>query len=213
MPRPMRKKRMLLLYALFLVIGVIIGCNVLINRQTQPYLFSEVAQVPPHRVGLVLGTAQTLAGDRINLYFLYRIQAAAELYKNGKVEYLIVSGDNSRKEYSEPEDMKQALIQAGVPADKIHLDYAGFRTLDSVVRAKEVFGQQAFIVISQPFHNQRAVFLARQKGMDAIAFNARDVSGTNSYKTRSREWLARVKVFVDLYLGKEPYFLGEKIAI
>ncbi len=198
---------------LLLACGLVVFCNWLVNHQTADYLFSDVTRVPHHRVGLVLGTAQTLAGGRVNLYFKYRMEAAAQLYKSGKTDYLLVSGDNSKDNYNEPEDMKQALVALGVPESRIYLDYAGFRTLDSVVRAKEIFGQNSFIVISQPFHNQRAVFLARQKGIEAVGFNARDVRGSNGYKTRTREWLARVKVFVDLYVGQQPHFLGEKIVI
>jgi len=200
---------LLLLFACLLIAF----CNWIVNRRTEAYIFSSVANIPHHRVGLVLGTSKMLRNGYPNLYFSYRIQAAAELYKSGKVDYLLVSGDNGNKNYNEPEDMQQSLIAMGIPAKRIYLDYAGFRTLDSVVRAKEIFGQEEFIVVSQPFHNQRAVFLARQKGIKAIAYNAHDVRGANSYKTRTREWLARVKVFVDLYIGKEPHFLGKKIII
>lgn len=101
----------------------------------------------------------------------------------------------------------------GIPESRIFLDYAGFRTLDSVVRAKEIFGQDRFTVISQKFHNERAVYLARHYDIEAIGFNAQDVSVNNGFKTRIREWLARVKVFVDLLTNKQPKFLGEQIEI
>ena len=97
-----------------------------------------------------------------NLYFDYRILAAVELYKAGKIKYILISGDNRKKDYNEPEEMKKALIQKGVPAKFIYLDYAGFRTLDSVVRAKEVFGQNQLTIISQRFHNERAIYLAEK---------------------------------------------------
>lgn len=207
------KRRFYFLFIVLILAGVVFFCNWLVNHTTDDYLFSDVSKVPHHRVGLVLGTSEKLGNGQANPYFSYRIAAAVELYTHGKVDYLLVSGDNSQKNYNEPEDMKAALVAKGIPASKVYLDFAGFRTLDSVVRAKEIFGQDSFVVVSQPFHNQRAVFLARKKGIDAIAYNARDVHGSDGTWTHTRELLARVKVFVDLYMGKEPHFLGEKIKI
>jgi SanA protein len=207
------KLRFVFLLLGLLLVGFVLFCNWVVNRTSAAYLYSEASLVPHHRVGLVLGTSEKLGSGKPNPYFAYRIAAAVELYKSGRVDYLLLSGDNSQKNYNEPEDMKAALVAQGVPAGKIYLDFAGFRTLDSVVRAREIFGQDSFVVISQRFHNQRAVFLARQKGIDAIAYNALDVYGSDGTWTHAREMLARVKVFVDLYLGKEPHFLGEKIKI
>ncbi|MDJ1473432.1 MULTISPECIES: SanA/YdcF family protein [Xanthocytophaga] len=209
----MKRKLTFVVLILVFLAGVTLVCNWTITRETKSYLYTDVQAIPHHRVGLVLGTSEKLASGQANPYFSYRIQAAYSLFKNKKVDYLLVSGDNSSKNYNEPRDMKDALVKLGVPENRIYLDYAGFRTLDSVVRAKEIFGQESFTVISQPFHNQRAVFLARHKGVDAVAYNARDIKGANGYKTHTREWLARVKVFIDLYLNKEPHFLGERVKI
>lgn len=154
-----------------------------------------------------------MRGGRINLYYRYRIDAAVALYKAKKVVYILVSGDNSRKDYNEPGTMRDDLIAAGIPANKIYLDYAGFRTLDSVVRCKEIFGESAITIISQPFHNQRALFLAQRKGLDAVAFNARDVSKEYGVKVQLREKAARVKMMLDLLFGKEPKFGGERVRI
>ena len=132
------------------------------------------------------------------------------LYQAGKISYIVVSGDNSRKTYDEPTQMKADLVLGGVPEEVIFLDYAGFRTWDSVVRIKEIFSQDDFTIISQRFHNERAVYLARRYGLNAVAFNAKDVG---KFKTNFREKLARVKVFVDLLTNKKPRFLGEKIEI
>ncbi len=210
----MKKKPMWILLGLVgILLLTTIYCNLAITRKSAAYIFSDPTQVPHQYVGVVLGTSALLKGGYENPYFLYRVEAAANLYKSGKVEYLLVSGDNSEANYNEPEDMKNALVRLGVPVERIYMDYAGFRTLDSVVRAKEIFGQQSYVIISQPFHNQRAVFLAREKGIDAVAFNAQDVKGSNGYKTHMREWLARVKVFVDLYLNKQPRFGGKKEVI
>ena len=125
----------------------------------------------------------------------------------------ILSGDNNKREYNEPEEMKKALIAQGVPEQAIFLDYAGFRTLDSMVRAKEVFMQDSITVISQHFHNERALYLAEKTGLNAIAYDAKDVPGSHGLKVRLREYLARVKMFIDLLIGKQPHFLGETIEI
>ncbi len=127
---------------------------------------------------------------------------------------MLVSGDNSTIHYDEPNMFKEDLIKMGIPSEKIFLDYAGFRTLDSVVRAKEVFQEDDFIIISQPFHNERALFIADQKDIKAIAFNAKSVGKSYGFKTQVREKLARVKTVLDLYiLRTKPKFLGKKIFI
>lgn len=160
-----------------------------------------------------MGTSRRVSSGHSNYYFTYRINAAVELFKSGKIDYILVSGDNGTKEYNEPRDMYEALIEAGIPSERIVLDYAGFRTLDSIVRCKEVFGQESFTIISQEFHNERAVFLAHAHGINAVGYNARDVSRGYSIKTRVREVFARTKVFIDLFIQKQPKFLGEKVPI
>jgi SanA protein len=148
-----------------------------------------------------------------NYFFYNRIKAAETLFKSGKVQFVIISGDNSLSYYNEPEDMKKELMKAGVPDSCIFLDYAGFRTFDSMIRAKEVFGQTKFIVVSQEFHNERAIFIARKYGIEAYGYNAEDVSAASGFKTKVRELFARVKVFIDVYSNKQPKFLGDKIII
>ncbi len=187
--------------------------NYTIESKTKDYVTSDVSKLPNEKVGLVLGTGKTLANGQPNLYFSYRIDAAAELYKAGKVQYFIVSGDNSQENYNEPEDMKLALMEKGVPENHIFEDFAGFRTLDSVVRAKDIFGQNSFIIISQKFHNERAVFLAQKNGIKAFGYNAKDVNAYAGFKTSVREKFARAKVFVDLITDKKPKFGGEKVII
>ena len=170
--------------------------------------------IPRRSAALVLGCAGTLSNGRPNLYFRYRIEAAAALYHAGRTDYLIVSGDNRRADYDEPTDMREALIAAGVPGDRIYRDYAGFSTLDSVVRAREIFGQREFIIVSQPFHNKRALYIARGHGIDAIAFNAADVARFGGLRTKAREYLARCKTLLDLrLLGTSPRFLGPPVTL
>lgn len=205
-----------------LIIGLILavvsaffvwGSNFKIEKDIKDFVTSDLSKIPNEKVGLVLGTGKTLANGTPNLYFTYRMDAAAELYHAGKIKYLIVSGDNSRKNYNEPEDMKLALIEKGIPEHHIFEDFAGFRTLDSVVRAKEIFDQSSYIIISQRFHNERAVFLAQQNGIDAFGYSAKDVNRAAGFKTNLREKFARAKVYLDLWFGIEPKFGGEKISI
>lgn len=173
-------------------------------------LHDDVDRIEEGSVGLVFGCDDRIDG-RENLYFRYRIDAAAELWKAGKVRCVIVSGDNRTKHYNEPERMKQALVEAGVPAGMVVADYAGLRTLDSVVRAKEVFGVENVTFVSQRFQNERAAYLAQAQGMSFQGYNARDVEGQGGWKTRIREVGARVKMWLDVnVLETRPRYLGER---
>ncbi|WP_291115783.1 SanA/YdcF family protein [Empedobacter sp. UBA7248] len=187
--------------------------NYKIESSTEEFVTDKLEILPKTKVAVVLGTAPNLVSGYQNYYFTYRIEAATKLYHSGKVTHFILSGDHGRKNYNEPEAMKQALIKNGVPENVIYLDYAGFRTLDSMIRAKEIFGQNEFIVVSQEFHNQRAVYIARQNGINAYGYNAKDVNKHAGLKTNIREYFARTKVFIDSFFGIQPKFLGEKIEI
>lgn len=209
----MKKKRKTILLILALPLLLIIISNYSIEKNAQGKTFFDANSIPKNKVGLVLGTSKILANGQINLYFQYRIQATVELFEKGKIDFVLVSGDNGNKNYDEPTDFKEELIKLGIPAEKIFLDYAGFRTLDSVVRAKEVFGQENITIISQQFHNERAIYLAEKHGINAVGFNARDVSARYGFKVKMREYLARTKVFVDILLGVQPRFLGERVLI
>lgn len=188
-------------------------CNYIIHKTAKGKLFTDTKAIPYNKVGLLLGTSKTLANGYPNLYYTYRIDAAARLLREGKIKYLVISGDNGRKEYSEPEDMRADLMAAGIDSAVIFLDHAGFRTFDSVVRLKEIFSQDSVTIISQQFHNERALYMARKEGIDAVAFNAADVSAKYGFRVQLREKLARVKVFVDYWFGTKPKFLGKKVII
>lgn len=176
-------------------------------------LFDRIAELPATRVGLVFGTTDRVNG-RENPYFRYRIDAAVRVWRSGKLKALIVSGDNRSRYYNEPDKMKQALIERGIPKNRIICDYAGLRTLDSVVRAKEVFGADSVLFISQRFQNQRAIYLAKAHRLDAYGFNARDLEPPAGLKTRLREVGARVKMWLDVNLLKtRPLHLGDKIPL
>lgn len=200
--------------ALGILLITVVCCNSWIISSTKAKVFSSIDSLPYNKVGLVLGANKKGKAGGPNLYFNYRIAAAVSLYKAQKISHIIVSGDNHIKEYDEATDMQQALIALGIPDTAITLDYAGFRTLDSVVRCKKIFGQQKFTIISQQFHNEGALFISDYYGIDAVAFNAKDVSKKYSYKTTVREYFSRFKAVLDLYILKTaPKFLGEPVAI
>jgi SanA protein len=191
-----------------------VAASLLVVNAARGRTYSDATVIPARRVGLLLGCSRVLGDGRRNMFFDNRISAAAKLYRARKVEYLVVSGDNHIRGYDEPQDMKDSLVQAGVPAERIYCDYAGFRTLDSVVRVREIFGQTAIIVISQEFHNQRAIFIAQHRGVDAIGYNAPEVDAYDSFKTKCREAMARANMLLDLFVFRRaPRFLGEKVAI
>jgi SanA protein len=172
-------------------------------------IFRSTEAIPTNDVALVLGTSKKTARGNPNLHFIQRIEAATALFKSGKVRHLIVSGDNSVKSYDEPTDMRDALVAAGVPLNAITCDYAGFRTLDSVVRAKTVFGLTNFTIVTEAFHCPRSVWIARRHGLDVVAFAAPDLSARWSARVKMREALARTWCAVDLYvLNRQPKFAG-----
>lgn len=211
----MKKKKIFrfLLLAAVVLIAVVLATDAWVSRSTRSQIYDDVQAVPHNKVGLVLGTAKVLKGGQINQYYQYRINAAVALYKAGKVDFLLVSGDNGREEYDETSAMQADLIASGIPKEKIFMDYAGFRTLDSILRCKEVFGESRITVISQLFHNQRSVFIANHKGLAAVGFNARDVRAASGFRTQIREKFARVKMLLDLALDKKAKFYGDKIKI
>ncbi len=187
--------------------------NYTINSYAEGKTFSSVDEIPKNKVGIVLGTSKRLRDGHPNAYYGNRIIAAVKLFEANKIDYVLVSGDNGTIYYNEPTTMKKDLVSAGIPENRIFLDYAGFRTLDSMVRAKEVFGLDSATVISQKFHNERAIYIAEKKGLTAIGFNATDVSLESGFKVQFREYFARVKVFLDLALKTQPKFYGDKIFI
>ncbi len=210
-------KKAFIIAAILAIIAVVVSftCYKIVQNSTAERMYDNTNDIPYNRVGLVLGTNPKVKSGKDNFYFIYRIKACAELYKAKKISKILVSGDNHKKDYDEPECMKQALIAEGIPEEDIVLDYAGFRTLDSIVRAKEIFGQKKITIISQQFHNERAIYLALSNGIDAVGYNAKEIKDSRSYLMTGviRESLARVKMFLDIWFGKEPKFLGEKIEI
>lgn len=198
---------------LLALLFVIITCNAIITSTTENKTYSDISTIPTNRVGLILGTSSRTTDGYANPYYTHRIDATVALYNANKIEFILVSGDNGTIYYNEPDTIKKDLIKAGIPEQVIFLDYAGFRTLDSMVRAKFVFGLDKVTVISQKFHNERAIYIAEHKGLNAIGFNAEDLSTTQGLKVQLREYLARVKVFIDAILNTQPKFYGDAIEI
>ena len=212
MMKAFQKYKSYLFVCFSLVVIFTAVANWIVIEQTQNQLTSDVARLPKTKCGLLLGTSKMIKGHRLNGFFINRINAAVTLYQSGKIECLIVSGDNRTKSYNEPREMRRDLVKYGIPESAIYLDFAGFRTLDSVVRAKEIFGQDRIIIISQKQHNERAVFIANHFGIKAVGYNAAEPE-YSAPKTRMREYFARVKVFIDIATSQKPYFLGEKIPV
>lgn len=182
-----------------------------IESRAEPYVRTSPDSLPTSPVALVLGCSEKLPDGRRNLFFIRRMAAAAQLYRAGKAQYLLLSGDNSRPDYDEPSAMKAALMALGVPESRLVLDYAGFRTLDSVVRAKEVFGAKQLLVVSQRFHVLRAVYLARAHGLDAYGFEAEEVRGVGGAWPKLREVASRVFAVLDVKVfHTEPRFTGPR---
>lgn len=209
-----RRLPFIAIFLFLLAVAFVVLSDCWISRSTSGLHFDRLNELPHHRVALVPGCAAYLKDGRSNPYFLHRVNAAAELFHAGKCDSLLVSGDHGTQHYNEPAALRSALISRGVPDARIFSDYAGFRTLDSVVRAKDVFSQEELIIVSQRFHNERAVFIATRKGIRAVGYNAADVPPTAHFRTGLREKFARVKTMIDLYLtDTQPKFRGPRILI
>lgn len=193
-----------------LVALAVLACNAWVILSTLSRIYSDADAIDFRPVGLVLGTSKKVAPNVPNPHFDTRLEAAAALFKAGKVRHLLVSGHEEPQYYSEPRDMKERLLSLGVPANAITEDASGARTLDSVVRAKRIFGLDQLTIISDDFHVARALFLARSEGLDALAFTGKPVALHDSKRARGREYLARVKAVLDIYVLHTAPVLAEE---
>ena len=207
-----RKKKLFLIAGCTFggILLLIIIFNLWVVLSTNGRIYSNIEELPQRNVALVLGTSAYMAKGQENAFFTHRIEAAAKLYFSGKVKKLLVSGDNGTEYYNETEEMRKALLHKGIPEKDIVMDYAGFRTFYSVVRAKKVFGQDKLIIVSQRFHIQRALFIANSFGIDAVGYEAPDPVHNGSYfKVIFREIFARLAAVLDCYLlGTQPKYPG-----
>jgi len=208
-------KGVVIVFFLMVLLGLmgIVGLDWVVSLSVRSQVKEEISELSNARVGVVLGTSKFLVQGGINPYYHNRIVAATELYNAEKVKYLLVSGDNGQKEYDEPQTIRKDLILAGVNPDDIFLDFAGFRTYDSMVRAKEIFNLQSFIVVSQHFHLERALFIGNWLGLEVEGYPAKDVSFQSGFKVWVREKLARVKMLLEMLWGSQPKYLGDPVEI
>ena len=196
-------------------VSAIVICDALVKTNADGKIYDDIEKIPEAEVGLLLGTTpQTRIGGRQNMFFTYRIDAAEALYKAGKIKCLLISGDeNSLDGVNEPVCMRDSLVARGIPNEAIFLDGKGFRTLDSVVRMRKIFGVRNFTIISQQFHNERALYLAEHLDLDVEniqAYNGKEPTSAMSMMTYIREYFARVKVFLDILTDKQPAVMGEE---
>lgn len=214
LPRAMFRFARLILKTVLLVsvgaVAFLVCCNLYVSHRSHGLIYTQIDALPARQIGLVLGTSPRVVRGQPNLHFESRMDAAAQLYHAGKVRHLLVSGDNRRANYNEPVAMRTALIARGVPPDAITCDFAGLRTLDSVVRAHRIFGATQLTIITQGYHQARALTIARHEGMDAIGFASGEIPRRYSIRTEIREVLARAFTWLDLHvLARQPRHLGK----
>lgn len=205
------KRKIVIISTIFIIfsIAILILCDRIVACNASGQIYDCVDSVPHRKVGLILGTSpiSTWNGCR-NYYFDHRIKAGAELYKAGKVDWLVVCGGdyrNTENGYDEPVAMRDSLIKQGVDSVRIILDYDGTRTLNSIAKMRDVYRQDSITIISQKYHNERALYQAKHLGIEAIGFNAKTPGKRTSWwRNRGREVLARVKLFIDVARGLHP---------
>lgn len=210
--RPMKKITRLLIWGAGIVamlcIVILLVCNQIVVNSAKGKAFAEIDSIKYNKVGLLLGTTPQARITKVkNYFFIYRIDAAEQLYRAGKIEKILISGDeNSLDGINEPECMRDSLVARGIPASSIILDGKGYRTINSVINTNKKFGLKSFTIISQEFHNERALFQAEHLGLDVDnlqAYNAKMPTSRRAYLTNIREYFARVKMFLDLSLQQK----------
>ena len=208
-------------------LALMLICNQIVVNNAEGKVCSDIDSIKYNKVGLLLGTTPQARITKVkNYFFIYRLDAAEQLYRARKIEKILISGDeNSLDGINEPECMRDSLVARGIPASAILLDGKGYRTINSIINANELFGLKSFTIISQEFHNERALYQADHLGLDVEnlqAFNAKMPTSRRAYLTSIREYFARVKMFIDILTYKVPEtstsktidsFLGKPIAI
>lgn len=207
----MRRVIALSLTGVGLLLAAVIAANAWVVGFSRQFVHDRIDRLPDRDVALVLGTSPFTRYGSPNLLFDHRINAAVELLRAGRVRHLLLSGANPDRTYNEPRMMYQALARAGVPDSAMTMDFAGFRTLDSIVRAQRVFGLDQYTIVSQRFHDFRAVFIARYSDIDAVAYTRIEEDRRQPLRTEAREFVARAVAVLDLFvLHSQPRFLGER---
>jgi len=192
---------------------IVITSNIIVNNNAKDKLYTSTTTIPKNKVGVLLGTSKILDGGIKNSFFTYRLNATLALFNAKKIDFVVISSTYESEQNDNPKDFKDELLKKGIPENKIYLDYGGSRTLNSIFNIKEVYNQPSITIISQEFHNERAIYLAEYFGIKAIGFNAQDVTNRLGYKTQIREYFARVKIFIDIIFKVQPKLVSKKVLI
>lgn len=208
------KKKIIISSILFvaLIIAIVVGCNTTVIYNGKGRVFDRAEDVTHNTYGLLLATSPITPGGAHNFYFDNRITAADSLFKLGRIDYIIASGGDYRADHKfgcdEPAAIRDSLVARGVPTNRIILDYEGTRTLNSIVKAKQN-GIDSLTFISQRDHNERAIRIADHLGIKSIAYNAKPSHmRRNRIKNTLREYLARVKMYLDFIIGGEDTIMS-----
>ena len=208
------------------LVGVVllVGANVYVTRSAEGLAFDAAADVPERPTAIVFGAG--VVGGRATPALEDRVEGAVELYREGRVSHLLMTGDNSRPDYDEVTVMRDLAIAQGVPPEAITRDHAGFDTRSSCYRAHDIFGVQAAVLVTQDYHLPRALYTCRDLGIDAVGMRIPDwqhnadqldwgqYPGSDSTKYMAREWLARANSLVEAHVTRpEPQYLGPYLGL
>jgi SanA protein len=192
-----------------LLIFVVFFNHYAIQKAAKDLIYSKIENVPYRKIAVLLGTEKKFTNGKTNRFYINRIDATVNLYKAKKIDVIIVS----RNQGNVIDDVKADLTKRGIPEEKIILDYDGLRTYDSMYRMYKVYGQKEFIVIAQRKQNERAIYIAKRNGLNAIAFNAGEYSGYNAFRLNMLEKMERTRLFFEFLVNKKPRYSGEKVTI
>lgn len=187
-------------YGGLLLLLIVFFSHAVVRYEARNRIVTNPSDLPERSAALLLGTSRYTRSGTPNEFFENRITAAVDALDSGRVQMIVASGDSADPGYNEPLSMYNALRERGVASERIILDHAGFRTLDSVYRMHTYFRHERFVIISQRFHLERALFFASHHGIDAIGFVAKDATGVLNVHVRLREYLARVRAVLDVYV-------------
>ena len=213
-----KNKRIFILiaFSIAIVLLILLCCYATVSLIACGRTYDKVEDIPTREYGLLLGTSPFTAQGARNFYFENRIKSTVELYKAGKIKHIIVSGGDYTRQlgYDEPRAMTDSLVAHGVPFNAITRDYDGYRTLRSIVKAKETYHLDSVILISQKYHNERAIVQANKYGLKAIGYNSpHSHIKRNQIKNILREFPARIKLYLDLWFGDKPTYLFEAVEV
>lgn len=211
----MRRKKVFwfALVVVILISIVIFTCDSIIHNAAKGKLYADSKSIPYNKLGILLGVPKFKKNGDKSMYYDNRVAAAVKLLQDRKIKYLLISGDSSSERFNEPYSMRGDLIASGIDSSVLYVDYLCTRTYESIRRLKEIYGQDTVTIISQAPHNERALYLASKEGIQAIAFNAVELKGVQTWYTTVHEKLARVKVFIGFLFDKNPVYSDPKVKL